>query len=204
MKKRFSSFDNIKYQKIRKAKYMLKDRIVNRFMLDGKKVIIRYARKNDLEGILEVVQDHRKNSVAMGGKRGLSKKMRNWWRKQLVTNKRAKRITLFVEIDNGIRGGIVVKKSQKNRHLYAPWWVSIIVVIKKYRHRGLGKKLLRAAIFETKKILKAKKIGLQVAAPNIHAFKLYSSCGFLKVDVKKKVKKWRGKLVDYIQMVKQL
>jgi RimJ/RimL family protein N-acetyltransferase len=183
---------------------MRRKRIVSRFIVNGDNVVIRYPKKRDLEGLLEAVRDRLRDRESMGGKIGrISQGRRAWWTAQLLTGRKAKRVTLLLVINNNVQGSIVVKKTRTGFEHYAPWWVNIIFVTRGYRGKGLGGKLFRAAISESRRILSARKIGLSVAAPNVRAVKLYLDCGFKEVKVEKNGREWHGRRVDWIRMVKR-
>ena len=182
--------------------------IVASFLVDGEKVIVRYPaypKARDLEGIIEVIRDHRKDPVFMGPKKGrITKAHRKCWRSQLWANRNVQNVVLLVQINNEVQGGIVIGKPRGAGARCAPWWVPIVIVARKYRHKGIGQRLFRIALSEARKKLKARKIGLMVAVLNVNALRMYRSCGFREVEVVKKHRKWGGRLVDYMQMVKRL
>ena len=179
--------------------------VVDSFIINDSGAVVRYAKEDDLEAVLEAVRDHLRDPAAMGGKRGrISQKRRSWWQRQLVTGKEAGRVTLLAEIDNEVQGAVVIGRSWDWRASYTPWWGCIIFVVRKYRHKGVGKRLLRSAIFEAKRVLQAREIGLMVAKPNIHAYKLYRDFGFQREAIVRKGQKWHGKNVDWVVMVKRL
>ncbi len=75
-----------------------------------------------------------------------------------------------------------------------------IVIAKRFRGVGLGKKLLVEIIKLTKKKLKPKIIYLTVIGPNKPARRLYEKLGFMEVAVLPKWVKVRGKYQDEIYM----
>lgn len=72
-------------------------------------------------------------------------------------------------------------------------------ILKEYRGKGIGKKL----VIESLKQAKAnslEKVVLEVFASNINAVKLYENLGFITEGVKKKEKKFNGEYDDTIVM----
>ena len=184
--------------------------ILKRIEFEGGEVLVRYAQKEDLQGILEVSQAIAKEDT-IDERKAVEKLGDSWWLEHLTPNEEDPNIAIVAEIDGKICGDILVGKTMKEHSHYAPYWVLTIGVdpIKdpdsnpKYRHKGLGKALLETAISETKNTLKAESIGLSVWAENVEAVKLYESEGFKPVKVFEGGK-WRGKPSDNIYMVKQL
>ncbi|MGD0804236.1 MAG: GNAT family N-acetyltransferase [Candidatus Bathyarchaeia archaeon] len=72
-------------------------------------------------------------------------------------------------------------------------------VIKKYRGRGIGKRLLINAIAEVKK-KGIERIELEVYSSNIPALTLYEKHGFVREGVKVKARKLDGVYEDIIEM----
>lgn len=73
-----------------------------------------------------------------------------------------------------------------------------IAILKKYRGKGLGEKLLREIILLSKKKLKPKNIYLNVFAKNKIALSLYRKVGFRELARFPKWYKHKGKYYDSI------
>ena len=76
-----------------------------------------------------------------------------------------------------------------------------ISVLKKYRAKGLGEKLLRMIITVAKKKLKPKNIFLSVAVPNVPARSLYKKIGFKKFA---RFPKWAQRGKKYMDVLYML
>jgi len=178
-----------------------KNKIVKRFMLDGNEAIIRWPQKNDLKDMLKVLREWYREREANGEKKKRrNPKDKNWWLSRIITPQKTKAITLVLEIDGKAVGMVDIKK---NIHPASHTAIlSIIFVAKKYRHKGLGKVLLQAAVSEARKILKIKLIILEANADNTHAIKLYHSCGFQRAGLIKGARFFYGKYVGRLTMVK--
>ncbi|MDO8554879.1 MAG: GNAT family protein [Candidatus Micrarchaeota archaeon] len=76
-----------------------------------------------------------------------------------------------------------------------------IAILKAYRGKGLGEKLLRAIIKLAKEKLKPKNIYLSVFADNKVAQNLYKKVGFRQFAIFPKWMKHKGKYVDSLYML---
>ncbi len=165
-------------------------RILKRFQPDGKETIIRYATADDLEGILEV-----------GGKeQQINLSVRVSWVMQLRTAK----IVLVAEVEGKIRGVIIVSSIPAKYHVcYAPWWVWTIGVTQEFRRFGIGTALIQTALYQAKRTLEAKLIGLRVK--QFHpVISLYKKCGFKKVRIREIDRERFSELKEAVIMVKNL
>ena len=73
-------------------------------------------------------------------------------------------------------------------------------VLKPYRNRGVGRRLLEAAIQEAKRWEDFCRIELDVAPWNAPALRLYQSAGFAREGIKNKAIDFRGKPEDLVLM----
>lgn len=76
-----------------------------------------------------------------------------------------------------------------------------IAILKKYRSKGLGEKLLRQTIRIAKKKFKPKNIWLSVFASNRIAQNLYKKIGFRPIARFPKWIKYKGKYIDCIYLL---
>jgi len=93
--------------------------------------------------------------------------------------------------ENDIKGALIYDL------IYDRIEIEYIIVDKKYRRQGLGKKLLNYLIDQNKNI---KNITLEVRKSNIPAIKLYESNGFEKVAIRKNY----YKAEDGLLMIKKI
>lgn len=76
-----------------------------------------------------------------------------------------------------------------------------IAILKNYRGRGLGEKLLRETIKRTKRLLKPKNIYLTLSAPNKPAKNLYKKLDFREIARLPRWRKQGEKYVDKLFML---
>ena len=178
---------------------MLKGKIVKQFEIDGGKVIFRYPRMSDLEGLLELVNAIVDDKAMISNQTKKTKKEERVWFSSILGNiKKKKGIYLVVEVDGKIMGNAAVElhKNEQKKHV----GVLGIMLRKEARGKGIGEKLLRCAIEEAKKVLKVKIITLEVMGSNKVAEHLYKKCGFKVIGTIKSGVKYYNRYEDDILM----
>ena len=76
-----------------------------------------------------------------------------------------------------------------------------MAILKEYRGRGLGERLLRETIRLTKRKFKPRNIYLTVAARNKPAYRLYQKVGFREIARFPKWRKQDGRYIDKLFMI---
>ena len=79
-------------------------------------------------------------------------------------------------------GGLGINKIR----IFNNFTVCVIIINKKYRDRGIGKKLINAAIRESKKLYNKEKLILSCFSTNERALNLYKKIGFNVIGIRKK------------------
>jgi len=178
-----------------------RNQVVKRFMLNKSEVIIRWPRKSDLKDLLRVLGEWYREREAKGEKKKRrNPKDKNWWLSRVLSPDRRVAATLILEIDGEAVGVVDIKKNPYPAPHTA--FVSMVFVAKKYRHKGLGKILLQAAVSEARKVLKIKLVTLEADGVNANAIKMYHSCGFKEAGRIKKARILYDEYVDRITMVR--
>ena len=169
-----------------------------------KQVIARYAGPSDADELNNMFREHcKKTAKTLGYRPRVTKRQKDWLRRQLVTGKRAERVTLVAVVDGVIQGWITAERPSEAQAGYAPWWVRVLSVEAKYRRCGIGEYLLRRVLSELRRLFGARKVGLQTRAHNERAKRLYRRLGFVKIaSVRHKIK-YTGKMGTWHVMVKK-
>lgn len=177
-------------------------RMLKKIEREGKEAVVRYAKPEDLDGILEIVQGVYNEQEKAGAKmRLVDDRLKKQWLDAL--NKDVPAVALVIEFGGKICGDVLVEKTIEEAFQWAPYWVLTTAVSQEYRGVGFGRVLMESAIAETKKVFDAKSLGLHVLAPN-PAVELYKKLGFRQVEVFKGTGEWHGKPADGIYMEKKL
>ena len=182
---------------------MLYGKIVEKFNLEGKEVIFRYPKPEDVDGLLRAINSLVKEKAMIAQQKKQTKKGEiKWLTDQLNQIKNKKRVFLVVEVEDKIMGSAVVGIGKENFNDHVGELG--ISLRKEIRGKGIGKKLLKKIIKEAKKVLKIKIIKLRTMGINKVAQRAYKKCGFKEIGRIKKGVKYYGRYVDDVIMVKYL
>lgn len=167
---------------------------------DGRTAIINFLSKGDSAREL---QKHINSIIKEDVPIHLDKKVKlkeekEWKKNELKKQKNKQGFLLVARVDGRIVGTSGANREMgrcRNNILIG------IVVRKEYRGLGLGEKLLRENIKQSKKKLKAKKVYLWVYGGNNNAQRLYKKLGFVEIARLPKWIPYKGKNVDQIFML---
>ena len=179
---------------------MLTGKIVKQFEIDGEKIVFRYPRMSDLEGLLELVNAIVDDKAMVSSQAKKTKKEERMWLLSILKNiKKKEGVYLVVEMNGKIVGNAAVERHKEPAKKHVGEFG--IMLRKEARGKGIGEKLLRCVIEEAKKVLKVKIITLEVMASNKVALHLYEKCGFKVIGTIKSGVKYYNRYEDDILMV---
>ncbi|MFO7794911.1 MAG: N-acetyltransferase family protein [Promethearchaeati archaeon] len=154
---------------------------------NGEKVIIRHVKRSDVEGVWnnfnQVVEEGIYLPVFFPVKSHFEKQ--NWYDNLKKDNE----ICIVADYKNLKRPINIIGQCEISN---VEWDAAIhvgnlgIIVQKKYRDEGIGRKLIDIAIKESKKLLEKEKIILSCFSSNKRAIHLYESIGFNIVGIRRK------------------
>ncbi len=182
---------------------MLAGRVVERFEINGKKVVIRYPRFTDVKDLMEYYNSLIEERAFVGMQKKVSfEKELDWICNMLKNIETKKAVALVLEVDGKVVGmaNVTRNKYDSQRHIGKLG----IGIRKEFRGIGLGKRLMKAILREAKRILKLKIVTLEVYSPNKVAIRLYKKFGFKEVGRIKGGVDHYGKICDNIIMMKRL
>lgn len=150
---------------------------------DGTKIIFREPKKNDAKELLKFINSfssEAKSGILMNERMTL-KKEEKWLNESLSKIKENLKIQIFAE-----HNGKIVGECSLNRKTLKESHRSIlgIAIIKDYRHKGIGTRMIKEIIKLARKRMKGLKIvELGVIEYNKAAKGLYKKIGFKKVSI---------------------
>ena len=182
---------------------MKSGRVVEQFTIGEKEIVIRYPRRGDVVGLMKYINGMVKERSQLGTqKRVTLKQERKWLAGRHKAIQKKTTVYLVVEMDGIISGGAEVSKAT------VPWRDHAgflgIGLSKQARSKGIGTRLYKALVRESKKRLKIRFIDLNLMATNTRAHSFYRKLGFKHVGRIKGGLKYFGRYVDEIMMVKYL
>jgi ribosomal protein S18 acetylase RimI-like enzyme len=165
---------------------------------DGRTVVIRKLRLEDLDGLLELVNSTVREGAPINRMTELSRTEEiEFLPRRLAEIERGDTVQFIAEVD-----GEVVGNAEVRRHVGRQSHVGIMGMSVKssFRRIGIGARLLEEMISEAKK-QGLRVITLQVNETNLPAIALYRKLGFKETGRIPKAVYWNGKCVDDIIMV---
>jgi len=181
--------------------------MINSFLIKGKKVVFRYPKRYDLEGIWKFYNKAIRESIEAWGNLSRHTKVTlkeegKWLRTAIERTRNKESIYLLVEAEGEIVGSssidIGLEESGKHVGFFG------ITLLESFTGIGIGTRLTKYIIEKAKENLKTEIVRLNVFSNNIRAYKMYRSLGFQEVGRIKKGMKIKGKYADDIIMVKYL
>ncbi|MGC9167024.1 MAG: GNAT family N-acetyltransferase [Thermoplasmata archaeon] len=162
---------------------------------NGKRVIIRNAEEDDIEGIVDVFESVMAEEIYLLGE--------HFYAIDFISSKikSLNDLILVAEHENRVIGVLTLIREPflKNRHVA----VLGIAIKSGFRHEGIGSALMEESIKWAKE-QNIEKITLEVFSTNTNAIELYKKFGFEIEGIRKKQFKILGNYVDDVLMAKFL
>lgn len=168
---------------------------------DGKEVILRYPKWEDLDPLLEFINEVSKEDtfIIYSGEKISKDEEIKFLTETLVDMEKGNKIMLCAFTENDFVGNCRVERAIKgNRSEHVG--KAGIVLRKKYRSQGIGREMFKTLIKEAKEKMKLKLLVLDVFAPNKRAIHFYEKFGFKKAGRFPEAVLYKGKYVDEIKM----
>jgi ribosomal protein S18 acetylase RimI-like enzyme len=165
---------------------------------DGRAVVVRELRLEDLDGLLELVNSTVREGAPINRMTELSRAEEvEFLPKRLGEIKRGETVQFIAEVD-----GEVVGNAEVRRHVGRQSHVGTMGIVVKsgFRRIGIGTRLIEKLLSEGKK-QGLKIVTLQVNETNLPAITLYRKLGFNETGRIPKAIHWNEKYVDDIIMV---
>jgi len=167
---------------------------------DGRNVILRTPKWEDLDDLMEHVNALVEENVDMTYQKVTKENEADWLGSQLAEMEKGNKFILFAEVD----GKIVANSSITKGERYSKHVGRIVMGIRNgYRDVGIGTEMLKTLISQAKK-MSLKMLTLTVFSTNKRAIHIYEKAGFKETGrIPNEIYK-NGKFIDHIIMVKQL
>jgi RimJ/RimL family protein N-acetyltransferase len=165
---------------------------------NGKTVVIRKLRLEDLDSLLELVNSTVREGAPINRNTELSRAEElEFLPRRLAEIERGDVIQYVVEVDGELVGNAEIRKQVGRKSHLGTLGVS---VKSDFRRKGIGARLIEKVMSEAKK-QGLKIVILQVNETNLPAITLYRKLGFKETGRIPKAIYWDGKYVDDIMMV---
>jgi len=178
-------------------------KIIHQFTAkDGREVILRTPRWEDLDDILELINSLVDESAEIPNRRKLTKeKEADHLRSRLDLLEKGEAFGLVAEVSGKVvaNSGLYMKTAYSN-HVGE---MGFIGIMKGYRNIGIGTEILETLIDQGKK-LKLKVLFLGVFSTNSIARHVYEKVGFRETGRIPKFFHKNGKYIDDVIMAKEL
>ncbi len=176
--------------------------ILERMESDGKEVVFRILKKDDLEGCLRHINTLvRERAYILKQKPVTLKTERKWLKDAIAMIKKGTKITVVITVDRKIAGLAHIERMpmDANRHV-----VSIGIGLSSHRGLGIGTRLMLVLEKIARKHFRAKVMKLTCCECNTPAMNLYKKVGFKEVGKIPKGFGYYGKYLDEVIFVKEL
>lgn len=167
-------------------------------------VVIRYPQNGDVEAMLKYINaiSKEKTYITWQGEEISLKHEQKYLNKQLKRIKKNETVQLLLFINGELSGISAIDLGERIKSHVGVFGITIA---QKYRRKGFGKLLMKLTLEEAyKNLVKLKIVTLEVFAENEKAIKMYKDFGFIKYGKLPKGNLYKGKLVDDIQMYKNV
>lgn len=163
---------------------------------NGKEVVIRSIRREDLDGLLNFANDliREDTFIMLSGKkisRGDEEKVLNNWLDQIS---KKQRIHLVAMVNNKIAGSADVRRQEKRENHVGMMGISLSP---DFRGEGIGSELFKTLIEEAKK-MKLKLLYLHCFENNTVARKMYEKFGFKLAGIVPGMIKYKNKYIGQV------
>ena len=181
--------------------------MVNSFLIEGKKVVFRYPKRYDLEGIWKFYNKAIRESIAAGGNLSRHSKVTlkeesKWLRTAIERIRKKESIYLLVEAEGEIVGSSSIDLGPEESGKHVGFFG--IALLESFTGIGIGTRLTKYIIEKARESLKIEIVRLNVFSNNIRAYKMYRNLGFHEIGRIKRGSKIKGRYSDDVIMVKYL
>lgn len=167
-------------------------------------VIVRYPKNGDAEAMLNYINtiSKEKTYIIWQGEQTSLKEEQKYLMNQLEDINKHETVQLLLFVNNELSGISAIGLGKKIKSHVGVFGITIS---KKYRGKGFGKLLTKLVLKEAvKNLTKLKIVTLEVFTENKKALKMYENFGFIEYGKLPKGNLYKGKLVDDIQMYKNI
>ncbi|MEM2940408.1 MAG: GNAT family N-acetyltransferase [Thermoproteota archaeon] len=145
---------------------------------DGRKVILRTPRWEDLDELLEYINSLAEERLDFVFVRKMTRdEEADWLSKTLAEMEKGNAVDVIAEVDGKIAGNSTVRRERLGRSHVGMLGIAIR---QGYRDMGIGTEMIRVIIEESRRI-GLKVLVLHVASTNLRAMSVYEKAGFKEV-----------------------
>lgn len=178
-------------------------KIIRKFVAkDGRDVILRTPRLEDLDNLLELINSLVDEKADIYVTEKVSREEEAKWLLEVIAHlERDEDFFLAAEVGNKVVAfaEFKIKKGDKEH----PAGAVGIIVKKGYRNLGIGTVMLKT-LFEQAVIFGLRKMTINAFATNKRAIYVYKKVGFIETGIIPERHFRQGKLIDEITMEKQI
>ena len=181
--------------------------IVDSFLVEGKKVVLRYPKLSDTKGVHKFFNKAITQSLSVGGQLSrltpvTLKEEKQWVKEAVGKNKLKKAVYLLGVCNESVIASITIEKNSDQDSGHVGDFG--IVLLEEFTGKGLGKKIANKIISIGEKDLKLNTITLHVFGRNKRAQLFYKKLGFKEFGRIRNGINIKDKYTDNIFMVKYL
>lgn len=172
--------------------------------IGNSEVIVRYPQNGDVEAMLKYINaiSKEKTYITWQGEEISLKHEQIYLKNQLKRIKKNETVQLLLFVNSELSGISAIDLGERIKSHIGVFGITIA---QKYHGKGFGKLLMKLILEEASRGLsKLKMITLEVFAENEKAIKMYKNFGFIQYGKLPKGNLYKGKLVDDIQMYKNV
>jgi cysteine desulfurase/selenocysteine lyase len=190
-------------EKVKKTFKVKQNVVYERVSKKGRKFIIRYPRKGDLNELHKYINSLslEKTFISFQGERVTLSEERNYLSDQLRRMKSKRGILFVVEINGIICGASGVEMNERGMDHVGVFGLSLS---KDVRGEGIGKQVMSVVLKHAKQLPKLRLLTLTIYANNDVGTKLYEFFGFKTFGRLPKGFRYKNTFVDSIQMYKEM
>ncbi|QQG41402.1 MAG: N-acetyltransferase [Candidatus Woesebacteria bacterium] len=179
------------------------EHIVFNETINGEEIVVRYPKSGDAGVMCEYINtlSKEKTYIMMQGEQMTITDEEKYLKGQLEKIGKKETVQLLLFVDGKIAGVTAIDLKNRIKSHIGVFGISLA---KEYRGKGLGKLLMKLVLDEAKKLSKLKIVTLEVFAENEKAQNMYKSFGFVQYGMLPGGNLYKGKMVDDIQMYKNV
>ena len=181
--------------------------VIDSFLVDGEKVVLRYTRFSDYKAVHKFFNKAIQQSLSAGGQLSrvtpvTVKEQEKWVANAVQKNKLKKSVYLLGFSGQSVIASTTIEKDMDQDSGHVGDFG--IVLLEEFTGKGLGTKIANKIISVAENELKLKILKLNVFGRNRRAHGFYKNLGFKEFGRIKKGINIKGKYTDNIFMVKYL